>query len=90
MAFLVCTLFANNALAWKPANNAAPHPSGPHPSHGWGGPIDDPSWGHLHTPKMQRHGLLGDDTDTDGTPPRPLLRSPSKRNRSMSPIKYAR
>jgi hypothetical protein len=50
------------------------------------------------TPRHMRQGLLGDDTDTDSSPPKLMpvpftpsgRRSPSKVERSRSPVKYRR
>lgn len=59
-------------------------------------------WVQMQTPRMQRHALLDEGTDTDNTPPpkmKPLLaapytpsgrRSPIKGERSRSPVKYGR
>ncbi|KAM5347199.1 hypothetical protein ACJ41O_010204 [Fusarium nematophilum] len=58
-------------------------------------------WVPVQTPRMQRYGLLDEGTDTDSSPPKmkPILaapytpsgrRSPSKGERSRSPIKYNR
>ena len=52
------------------------------------------------TPSRRRQGLLDEDTDTDASPPKlmPMLASytpsvhgsPSRRERSRSPVKYRR
>lgn len=56
-------------------------------------------WIPVQTPKMRSRRFMEEETDTDGTPPsmhKPLnftpssRRSPSKRERSLSPIKYSR
>lgn len=64
---------------------------------------DDPNvmWMPVQTPRMKRHAMLDDGSDTDSSLPRstPLMlphytpsgrRSPSKGERARSPIKYAR
>ncbi len=64
---------------------------------------DDPNvmWMPVQTPRMKRHMILDDGSDTDSSLPRstPLMlpnatpsgrRSPSKGERVRSPIKYSR
>ena len=104
MTFLVFMVFANNTMLGKPSNATSNHTSGPAPNRASGAAMphqsSDVMWIPIQTPQMQRHGLLHDETDTDGTPPRsqkflpPVTpsgrRSPSKRGRQLSPVKYGR
>lgn len=105
MGFLVFMVFANNTMLGKPPNTTSTHVSGPHPPNKASGPpmphqSADIMWIPVQTPQMQRRSVFHDDTDTDGTPPRsqkflpPFTpsgrRSPSKRGRSVSPVKYMR
>ncbi|KAF4962005.1 hypothetical protein FSARC_9882 [Fusarium sarcochroum] len=102
-AVLIFCAFANNIFLGSYANKAAaPAPSQPAaPSHE---PPENGAgfmWVPVQTPRMQRHMMLDDGTDTDSSPPKmkPLLaapytpsgrRSPSKGERGRSPIKYNR
>ncbi|KAJ4253284.1 hypothetical protein NW762_010439 [Fusarium torreyae] len=102
-AVLIFCAFANNVFLGGYANKAAaPAPSQPAaPSHE--PPENGPGfmWVPVQTPRMQRHAMLDDGTDTDSSPPKmkPLLaapytpsgrRSPSKGERGRSPVKYNR
>ncbi|KAJ3526004.1 hypothetical protein NM208_g11395 [Fusarium decemcellulare] len=106
-AVLIFCAFANNLVLGGYANKAAaPPPSQP------SAPVHDPAippesgpgymWIPVQTPRMQRHRMLDEGTDTDSSPPkmRSLLaappytpsgrRSPSKGERSRSPVKLNR
>ncbi|KAF4451947.1 Nucleus export protein BRL1 [Fusarium austroafricanum] len=106
-AVLIFCAFANNFFLGGYANNkpAAPVQSQP------AAPPHDPSmapengpgfmWVPVQTPRMQRHMLLDDATDTDSTPPKmkallpppytpSFRRSPSKGDRGRSPVKANR
>lgn len=104
LALLLLCAFANNLTLgrWTKATPAAPAPSAsihdatipPESGHGF-------MWIPVQTPRTNRHAILDEGTDTDSSPPkmRPLLaapytpsgrRSPSKRERSLSPVKYGR
>ncbi|KAM0425003.1 hypothetical protein ACHAPT_009804 [Fusarium lateritium] len=108
-AVLIFCSVANNVVLRGYANNinkvAAPVQSQPATT------THDPSippeggpgfmWIPVQTPRMQRHRMLDEGTDTDNSPPKmkPILaapytpsgrRSPSKGDRSRSPVKYNR
>ncbi|KAH7126191.1 Di-sulfide bridge nucleocytoplasmic transport domain-containing protein [Dactylonectria macrodidyma] len=103
--FLVFCAFANNIKLGNggdkvtpaaPSQSAAIHDPTLIPE---GGPGF--MWVPVQTPRASRHAMLDEGTDTDSSPPKmkPLLaapytpsgrRSPSKRERSLSPIKYGR
>ncbi|SPJ73489.1 uncharacterized protein FTOL_03219 [Fusarium torulosum] len=106
-AVLIFCAFANNFFLGGYANNkpAAPVPSQPVVSSRDSamGPENGPGfmWVPVQTPRLKRHMILDDGTDTDNTPPKmkTLLpppytpssrRSPSKGDRGRSPIKYNR
>ncbi|KAF5018320.1 hypothetical protein F66182_9704 [Fusarium sp. NRRL 66182] len=105
-AVLIFCAFANNVFLGGYANKAAaPAPSQPAaPSHDPAtGPEHGPGfmWIPVQTPRMQRHAMLDEGTDTDSSPPKmkPILaapytpsarRSPSKGDRGRSPVKYNR
>ncbi|KAH6973189.1 Di-sulfide bridge nucleocytoplasmic transport domain-containing protein [Ilyonectria sp. MPI-CAGE-AT-0026] len=105
-AILVLCAFTNNltlgrlgsdkAVPAPPSQSAAIHDPTMPPESGPGF-----MWVPVQTPRVNRHAMLDDGTDTDSSPPKmkPLLaapytpsgrRSPSKRERSLSPIKYGR
>ncbi|KAF4119451.1 Di-sulfide bridge nucleocytoplasmic transport domain [Geosmithia morbida] len=105
LAFLVITTFANNLMIGAksaPAPGPVARPtissSGSHLEHP--SSRGDVMWIPVQTPKMRSRRFIDDDTDTDSTPPNmhkmlpPYTpsgkRSPSKRERSLSPIKYGR
>ncbi|KAG9254038.1 Di-sulfide bridge nucleocytoplasmic transport domain-containing protein [Emericellopsis atlantica] len=80
----------------RPSSPAAPEPPRqPIPTGSFddaAGPIrqGDVTWIPVQTPQAHRRRAIHmDDTDTDHTPP-PLLWTPSRGHRSMSPIKYPR
>ncbi|KAJ3473721.1 hypothetical protein NLG97_g10165 [Lecanicillium saksenae] len=101
-AVIILCVFGNNILLGRSANkgHAAPY----NPAHkNVNGMGDDPSvmWMPVQTPRMKRHAMLDDGSDTDSSLPRstPLMlphytpsahRSPSKGERARSPIKYSR
>ncbi|KAJ4311108.1 hypothetical protein N0V84_010612 [Fusarium piperis] len=105
LTVLIFCVFANNVL-FSGYGNKAPAPVQSQPA-----TIHDPSippeggpgfmWIPVQTPRMQRHRMLDEGTDTDNSPPKmkPILaapytpsgrRSPSKGDRSRSPVKYNR
>ncbi|KAF4981649.1 hypothetical protein FZEAL_2589 [Fusarium zealandicum] len=106
-AVLIFCAFANNLVLGGYANSkaAAPAPSqSAVASHDLSMPPESGPgfmWIPVQTPRMQRHGMLDEGTDTDSSPPKmkPILappytpsgrRSPSKGDRGRSPVKYNR
>ncbi|KAI5463933.1 Di-sulfide bridge nucleocytoplasmic transport domain-containing protein [Mariannaea sp. PMI_226] len=103
-AILILCAFANNLTLgrYNKATPAAPVPSAS--IHDPAIPLESGPgymWVPVQTPHTNRHALLDEGTDTDTSPPKmkPLLaapytpsgrRSPSKRDRSLSPVKYGR
>ncbi|KAF5719860.1 nucleus export BRL1 [Fusarium globosum] len=103
-AVLIFCAFANNfflgGYVSKPAPPIQSQPAAP-PHDPSMAPENGPGfmWVPVQTPRMQRHMLLDDGTDTDSTPPPKmktilappytpsLRRSPSKTDRGRSPIK---
>ncbi|KAF4949109.1 hypothetical protein FGADI_9113 [Fusarium gaditjirri] len=103
-AVLIFCAFANNfflgGYASKPAAPVQSQPAAP-PHDPSMVPENGPGfmWVPVQTPRMQRHMLLDDGTDTDSTPPPKmktilappytpsLRRSPSKTDRGRSPVK---
>ncbi|KAK7428079.1 hypothetical protein QQZ08_005318 [Neonectria magnoliae] len=104
-AVLIFCAFANNLMLGKqsgdkaipavPSQSAAIHDPSMPPESGPGF-----MWVPVQTPRLNRRAIMDEGTDTDTSPPKmkPLLaapytpsrRSPSKRDRSLSPIKYGR
>ncbi|RSL86107.1 hypothetical protein CDV31_016446 [Fusarium ambrosium] len=105
LAVLIFTTLANN-FVFGGHTSKPPAPVQSQPA-----TIHDPSippeggpgfmWIPVQTPRMQRHRMLDEGTDTDNSPPKmkPILaapytpsgrRSPSKGDRSRSPVKYNR
>ncbi|KAF7539609.1 hypothetical protein G7Z17_g12387 [Cylindrodendrum hubeiense] len=101
-AILILCAFANNLTLGKiggdratpaaPSQSAAIHDPAMPPESGPGF-----MWVPVQTPRMNRHAMLDEGTDTDSSPPKmkPLLaapytpsgrRSPSKKERSLSPV----
>ncbi|KAF5590646.1 nucleus export BRL1 [Fusarium subglutinans] len=103
-AVLIFCAFANNfflgGYVSKPALPVQSQPAAP-PHDPSMAPENGPGfmWVPVQTPRMQRHMLLDDGTDTDSTPPPKmktilappytpsLRRSPSKTDRGRSPVK---
>ncbi|KAJ4083111.1 hypothetical protein NW760_014788 [Fusarium oxysporum] len=103
-AVLIFCAFANNfflgGYVSKPAPPVQSQPAAP-PHDPSMAPENGPGfmWVPVQTPRMQRHMLLDDGTDTDSTPPPKmktilappytpsLRRSPSKTDRGRSPVK---
>ncbi|CVL11836.1 hypothetical protein FPRO06_07926 [Fusarium proliferatum] len=103
-AVLIFCAFANNfflgGYVSKPAPPVQSQPAAP-PHDPSMAPENGPGfmWVPVQTPRMQRHMLLDDGTDTDSTPPPKmktilappytpsLRRSPSKTDRGCSPVK---
>lgn len=103
-AIIVICIFANNLTLGRGAGSRAP--VAPVPSVPAHDPMVPPTntpgfiWYPVETPRRQRHALIDEGTDTDSSPPKmkPLLaapytpsrRSPSKGERSRSPVKFGR
>ncbi|KAF7560446.1 hypothetical protein G7046_g3690 [Stylonectria norvegica] len=104
-AILVVCAFANNLTLGRYSGGAKAAPAVPsqpaNAGHDIGLPPDSTPgfmWVPVQTPRMQRHKMLDDGTDTDSSPPKmkhilaaPYTpsgrRSPSKGERSRSPVK---
>lgn len=95
------TIMVRHPAATMPAPSARSDvPKGPPGEHVRPSSAGDIMWIPVQTPRRRNHRIIDEETDTDGTPPssQKMLppftpsgrRSPSKRERSISPIKYAR
>lgn len=104
-AVVILCVFGNNLILGRGASGSGHAASyqGQHQKNNMHGRGDDNNvmWMPVQTPRMNRHALLDDGSDTDSSLPRatPLMlphytpggrRSPSKGERARSPIKYSR
>ncbi|OAA55091.1 Nucleus export protein Brr6 [Cordyceps fumosorosea ARSEF 2679] len=102
-AVIILCVFGNNLVLGRGSNggHAAPYNREPVKSANGMGDDSGVMWMPVQTPRMKRHALLEDGSDTDSSLPRatPLMlphytpsgrRSPSKGERARSPVKYSR
>ncbi|OAA66413.1 Nucleus export protein Brr6 [Akanthomyces lecanii RCEF 1005] len=102
-AIIIICVFGNNLILGRNANSGQVTAFNGEPQKNANRMADDPNviWMPVQTPRMKRHMMLDDGSDTDSSLPRstPLMlphatpsgrRSPSKGERARSPIKYSR
>ncbi|EGX89058.1 Nucleus export protein Brr6 [Cordyceps militaris CM01] len=102
-SIIILCLFGNNLILGRNTNSSQAASYNREPIKNINGMGDDPNvmWMPVQTPRMKRHAMLDDGSDTDSSLPRstPLMlphytpsgrKSPSKGERARSPVKHLR